>query len=275
MNSIALRAYGKINLSLNITGLRGKFHTLDSVVASVSVCDTITVNKRNDNKINLTFNAPFTPQNNTVNLAVNELISRFGEFGADITVDKRLPLAGGMGGSSADAAGVIVALCKLYGFGSDGLAASAAVGSDVPYMTRGGYARLMGIGDEVEFFDCKARHSLVYICGDGVLTSRVYSQYDSLGGDGYVDNDRLIRALKEGKRPILGNMLTRSACSLSSQIQKNLDVLEKINLCPSMTGSGSTVYALSDCPEDDVAKLKELGITAHAAVILPFGIEFI
>jgi len=90
-----------------------------------------------------------------------------------------------------------------------------------------------------------------------------------------VDNDRLIRALKEGKRPILGNMLTRSACSLSSQIQKNLDVLEKINLCPSMTGSGSTVYALSDCPEDDVAKLKELGITAHAAVILPFGIEFI
>lgn len=275
MNSITLRAYGKINLSLNITGQRGKFHTLDSVVASVSVCDTITVTKRNDNKVNLTFNAPFTPQNNTVNLAVNELTRRFGHFGADITVDKRLPLAGGMGGSSADAAGVIVALCQLYGFGSDGLAASAAVGSDVLYMTRGGYARLMGIGDEVQFFDCKARHSLVYVCSDGVLTPKVYSQYDSIGGDGYVDNDSLICALKEGKKPNLGNMLTRSACSLSNQIQKNLVALEKINLRPNMTGSGSTVYALSDSPDDDVAKLNELGIKAHTAFTLPYGIEII
>ena len=278
LSKVRVKVYGKINLSLNITGVSGGFHMLDTVVASVSIADIITVRDRLDDKINLIFNADFTPQDNTVIKAVNELRKSFGPFGADIVVDKNLPLAGGMGGSSADAAGVIAALTRLFDFDKRGLNARkvcSAVGADVFYMLSGGYARLKGIGDEITTIDCNREMGLVFICTDGILTSKVYALYDKLGGDRAVDNDLLIRSLINGDKFPLGNMLFRSASSLNDSIKRNAEVLSGLGLTPNMTGSGSTVYAFTDDPIGDANRLREKGLNAFYAFTKPSGIEFL
>lgn len=276
MNKLALKVYGKLNLSLNITGVKDGYHVIDSVVSSVSTFDTIFVSKRNDDKINFTFNAPFNVSSNTVIKAVDALKKRFGSFGADITVDKNLPLMGGMGGSSADAAGAITAISELYGFDKGSLRSVCnEVGADVYYMLSGGYARLRGIGDEVEKIDCRHGYYVVYIIGGSTLTKDVYARYDLIGGDGEVNNEELINALKNERTPTLGNMLYKAARSLNKNIEACSDALKAIGLKPNMTGSGSCVYAFSEDPFMDVVKLKTLGFNARHAKLLPYGVEFI
>lgn len=276
MEKIALNVYGKINLSLNIVGVSGKMHLLDSVLASISLCDTICVRKRNDDKINLIFNADFVPENNTVIKAVGEMKNKLGAFGVDITVDKRLPLSGGMGGSSADAAGVIAAISCLYGFDIDQTKdVCAKVGADVYYMLRGGYAKMSGVGDIIEPIDCSNTYEILCINDVGTLTSLVYKQYDEVGGDGFVDNDLLIAALQSGKAPMLGNMLTRAASGLNANILRNIDAFKRIGLSPNMTGSGATVYAITANPSLDIDKLRQMGFNAYCARTRDCGIEFL
>ncbi len=277
LNRVRVKVSGKINLSLNITGKRDNMHLLDSGVASLDICDVITVRDRLDDKINLVFNSDFAVQNNTIIKAVDVLRKSFGPFGADIVVDKYLPLAGGMGGSSADAAGVIVALNRLFDFDKRGLnmqSACAEVGSDVYYMIKGGYARIRGTGEDVTFIDSCRELKIVYIYGGEALTSKVYSAYDALGGDSPTDNEKLINALCGTEKPKLGNMLFRAAAMINDRIKYNFDALDSIGLCPNMTGSGSTVYAISDDPIGDVAKLNERGKKANYAYTKKSGIEF-
>lgn len=278
LNKVRVKVSGKINLSLNITGVKDGLHTLDSVVTSVDVCDIITVRDRLDDKINLIFNADYAPQNNTVLKAVNVLRKNFGSFGADIVVDKFLPLAGGMGGSSADAAGVIVALNRLFDFDMRGLdmkATCSLVGSDVCYMSKGGYARISGTGDEVTYIDTDRIFGIVYLYGGQSLTSEVYSAFDNVGGDEPIDNEKLIKLLHGVEKPELNNMLYRAAVSLNDKIQRNADALKSIGLFPNMTGSGSTVYALSDDPIGDAERLNALGVKANYTYTKKSGIEFV
>lgn len=276
MKEIALNVYGKINLSLNIIGLRKNLHLLDSVLASVSLCDTIYVSKRKDNKVKLVFNAHFVPQNNTVTKAIDELKSKFGDFGVGITVDKRLPLSGGMGGSSADAAGVIAAISGLYGFDIEETKdVCSRVGADVYYMLSGGYAKMSGTGEIIERFDCLSEYDVVCIDDEGTLTGSVYKLYDELGGEGFVDNESLVLALQRGEIPQLGNMLTRAASALNGNILRNLNALKSVGLSPNMTGSGATVYAISTNPQLDVDRLRQMGFNAYKAKTKLNGIEFL
>lgn len=275
LDKVRIKVYGKINLSLNITGINKNLHILDSVLTSISVYDTITVRDRLDDKINLIFNADFVPENNIVFKAVEALRKSFGMFGADIVVDKRIPLAGGMGGSSADGAGVIAALDTLFDFGKRGLDLNkvcSSVGSDVRYMLVGGFARVTGTGDRVEWFDCARQLGVVFSYCGTVETTDVYRVFDELGGEAPVDNDRLIEALKAGEKTELGNMLFNAAKKLCPKIEKVKRCYAELGLEPNMTGSGSVVYALCDDPEREAARLRERGVPAEVAFSRQKGI---
>lgn len=93
-------------------------HEIDSLVSSINVYDTIFVSDRLDGKINLAFDSDVfvAPQENTVIKAIKALRDDFGDFGVDVTVKKNIPFCAGLGGSSADAAGVIAALSELFDF---------------------------------------------------------------------------------------------------------------------------------------------------------------
>lgn len=278
LNKVRVKVNGKINLSLNITGKIGALHTLDSILTSVSVYDTITVRDRLDDKVNLIFNADFAPKDNSVLRAVEALRKSFGTFGVDIVVDKRIPFAGGMGGSSADGAGVIAALDALFDFHKRGLdldKVCSLVGSDVKYMLVGGFARMTGTGDVVNPFACDRTLGVVYTECGGVETADVYRKFDEVGGDAPVDNDLLVELLRSGGDiKNLGNMLFRAAAKLCPRIAEVAHGYEKLGLNPNLTGSGSTVYALCADPSREAARLLESGISASPTFTHQSGIIF-
>lgn len=277
LNKVRVKVSGKINLSLNITGKRGPLHTLDSVVASLSVYDTITVRDRLDDKVNLIFNADYSVEDNSVLRAVEILRRSLGNFGVDIVVDKHIPFAGGMGGSSADGAGVIAALDALFDLskrGIDLVKVCGEVGADTLYMLSGGYARMTGTGDLTAGISCNRSYGVVYTECGGVMTADVYKAFDALGGDEPTDNDRLCAMLGAGEEPILGNMLLRAATSLCPRIAQTISAYRRLGLSPNMTGSGSTVYAICDDPMRETKRLAESGLCSEYAFTQKAGIVF-
>ena len=129
-----VKSYAKINLTLNITGMDGGFHNIESLVTTVDLYDTVTVNVKKREGITLKMRGlgedlP-TETNNAYKAA--RLFSEEYNSGGGIEVEifKRIPLAGGLGGSSADAAGVLVALKKATGISDDIKPLADRLGSD-------------------------------------------------------------------------------------------------------------------------------------------------
>ena len=255
MESVRLKACAKINLTLFVTGREGEYHTLDSLVGSVNLYDTIAVKKRRDKQISVTMHGmgsesiPF--ENNNAVKAAKLFVEKFGTGGADITVRKNIPMGAGLGGSSADAAGVLNGLAKLYKTDdTESLKLIAdRTGSDTRYMLSGGFARLSGRGNAVKVVKSKLKlHILLLVPDDSVSTAKCYGAFDGLGEFGG-NSDAAERAAVEndlkGLAGEISNSLTQAAASLSDGIKKCIDELNELApLAVNMTGSGSGVYAL-------------------------------
>mgnify|MGYP001623753385 FL=1 len=111
MFSAKVRSWAKLNLSLNISGVSGGYHLLDSVVCSVDICDTVCAKARSDALVNVYMHGlgseNIPPEKNNAVRAGEAFVAAFGTRGADIDIYKDIPLGAGLGGSSADAAGVL------------------------------------------------------------------------------------------------------------------------------------------------------------------------
>jgi len=145
----------KINLFLRVTGVRSDgFHEIETVFHSIALADVVTV-RRASRGFSVVSNDAALPRDAT-NLAVRAAASLLGPAaagGAALDIEKRIPIGGGLGGGSADAAGALVAVNHLYGLGcsEERLEAVArTVGADVSFMVRGGCAIGRGRGDSLE-----------------------------------------------------------------------------------------------------------------------------
>ena len=255
MESVRVKAYAKINATLFVTGTEEGYHTLDSLVATVDLFDAITVKKRRDRLVSVTMHGMGSEtiphdSNNAVK-AAELFIERFQTNGADIIVYKNIPMGAGLGGSSADAAGVLCGLAKLYKINDfAGLKLLADMtGSDTRYMLTGGWARLFGRGDIVKPIESRLKlHLLLLVPNDSVSTAQCYSEFDRLGDIGG-NSDRAEAAVVgndlKGLCGELSNSLMPAAASLSGEIRKSIEELKEFApLAVNMTGSGSGVYAL-------------------------------
>ncbi len=155
MDSLTIRANAKINLSLDVTGRRPDgYHDVRMIMQSVSLHDLITVSVGGGSKgIKIESNDRRMPLDNR-NLAYKaaELFkTETGlDFGVNIRIVKRIPIAAGLGGGSADAAAVLIALDRLCGtkIGKKGLCdMGKKLGADVPFCIMGGTMLAEGIGD--------------------------------------------------------------------------------------------------------------------------------
>ena len=113
-----VRICAKVNLSLNISGTSGGMHLIDTVVAPVDIYDTVCAKPRADTLVNVYMHGrgseSIPPEANNAVKAGEAFVAAFGTRGADIEIYKDIPMGAGLGGSSADAAGVLNALAKLY-----------------------------------------------------------------------------------------------------------------------------------------------------------------
>lgn len=232
---------------------------LDSLVCSVDLFDLITLKKRTDDKVTIEMHGQGTEhmpygQNNAAK-AAESFVKAFGTRGADVVIYKNIPLGAGMGGSSADAAGVLRGMSKLYGAGGDAELKRLAdgLGSDTGYMLTGGYARLTGRGEKVEFINSNLELNFLLLKPQGgVSTAQCYSLYDSMP-DGILQptqsSQNAIHALISGDRAALGanlgNALYAPAAALNPDVKAAYGQLLSFQpLGVNMTGSGSAVFAL-------------------------------
>lgn len=256
MDYVRVKAYAKINLTLDITGASGGYHTIDSVVASIDLYDLITVKKRRDKLVSVTMHGEGSESipydENNAAKAAEAFVSRFDTDGADITVWKNIPIGAGLGGSSADVAGVLNAMAKLYGVGGNGQLKQIAdgLGSDCGYMLTGGFARLSGRGEIVERLKSGVKLDIgLLFPKSGVSTAQCYSLSDGIGVKTEFTSDRAQRAvLAENREEIgksLSNGLYAAAVRLNSGVEECYAQLKAFDpLGVNMTGSGSGVYAI-------------------------------
>lgn len=257
MNTVKLKVYAKINLTLDITGVQDGYHLLDSLVCNVDLSDSITLKKRKDKLVNVYMRGMgsehIPPEKNNAVKAGEAFVNRFSTTGADIMITKDIPMGGGLGGSSADAAGVLRGMAKLYNLENeyDALKEIAdSLGSDTGYMLSGGLARLTGRGEKVEFLKSdKQLWFLLIMPKTPVSTPLCYKTYDILNKEDKRRTQNAIEAYCSGDMSALGqnlyNALAIPAQTLNGDVKKALEEGKDFSpLGCSMTGSGSCVFVL-------------------------------
>ena len=154
MNRLSLECRAKINLAIDVIGKRPNgYHDVDMIMQEVNHADKIMLSLRNDGKIIVETDMPSLPVNedNLAYKAARAFFERLGRNdGVDIFIEKRIPIGAGMGGGSADAAGVLKGLNVIFGkpFNNDKLIEiGTKLGADIPFCILGGCARAEGIGE--------------------------------------------------------------------------------------------------------------------------------
>ncbi len=264
MKKVKLKSYAKINLTLEITGIEGGYHLLDSVVASVDIFDLLVLKKRKGALSQITMKGMgsegIPPEKNNALKAAEAFSAAFGTEGAEITVYKNIPIGAGLGGSSADVVGVLNGMAQLYGVTDrERLKALAdRLGSDTGYMLNGGYARMQGRGERVQPLSLKNELHLLLLCPQtDVSTPACFKAYDTqpktLEYRGCPAEDMIACLQKcevnEGGRYLM-NDLFRAANSLNPDVGRAYEELNAFSpIGVNMTGSGSGVYALFETRE--------------------------
>lgn len=254
-----VKTYAKINLTLNICGVSGGFHDIESLVTTIDLFDAVILSPRKDDKIILKMRGAgedILPEKNNAYKAAKLFSETFKTGGADIEIVKRIPLAGGLGGSSADAAGVLNAMKKAYQIDEDVKPLADKLGSDTGYMLSGGFAVISGRGEKVKKIQTDLKLNLVLVYAkSGVNTADCYREFDLSGARGLIsDNVAAERALKNsdenGLYKEVGNALYLPASRLNAEVKENLDEMKSLSPKASgMTGSGSTVFGIFETEE--------------------------
>lgn len=250
-----IKAYAKINLTLDITGKRQDgYHTIESVMQAVSLYDIVRIERNQTDEAKLKCDKAYLPvdEKNTAFRAARH----FGAFigtpvGVDIEIIKRVPSRAGMGGGSADAAAVLHGLNRLYGtnLSRETLCEiGAKVGADVPFCVVGGTCKCSGIGDIVEQADPMPGCRLL-ICKPpvGMSTPRAYAMLDRYPLSGCLHTPNMLKALtNQNLGAVAGAVANRFDEVLRFQQVKEIKRIMKEAgaLTAIMTGSGSAVYGI-------------------------------
>ena len=276
MDKVNERAYGKINLSLDVLGRRANgYHDVSMVMQTVDLYDVITLRKLSyRDGIILTTDVDNIPldEGNIVYKAIKLVKEEYGiDIGVSADIKKRLPVAAGMGGGSADSAAALRGMNTLFELGlkSERLEElGVRLGADVPFLIKGGIALAEGIGEKLTALPAFPECSLVIVNPNvSVSTKEVYEAFDSLTEVVHPDIKKLTDSL--GKEDLgyivklLGNVLedvTIKKHGIIDEIKRLL--VENGAVFSMMTGSGPTVFGIFEDEEKAVMageKLSEIG----------------
>jgi 4-diphosphocytidyl-2C-methyl-D-erythritol kinase len=176
--------------------------------------------------------------------------------GVEITIYENIPVGAGLGGSSADSAGVLRALCKLYDIPiADVYEIANQYGSDIRYMLEGGFARMQGKGEIIQPLEEKKRLHFLLLCPNSTVSAgECYKKYDELGCSPMQYTEKAIRAYQGGDLETLGKLLCNDLFAPANALNADLGTAyeELLSFSPlgvCMTGSGSCVFALFESKE--------------------------
>lgn len=274
-----VRVPAKVNLALAVgaTDTDG-YHELVTVFQATSLFDDLYVSLTPPGEFHLSFRgegAAFLPTDGT-NLAMRAaraMAKRFDveDAGIDMTIRKRIPVAGGMAGGSADAAAVLVACNELWGCGAseaDLLELARALGADVPFCLMGGTALGAGRGDELmPILTRGTYHWVLALSHSGLSTPAVFREFDRLVPEPAPPGnpEQLLSALAHGDVAAVGAALTNdlqeAALTLQPLLAATLELGRSAGAVGSIvSGSGPTCAFLAESAEAATGIAEELAL---------------
>lgn len=275
-----IKAYAKINLALDVGARRADgYHEIDSVMQSVSLYDTVNIERAAD----ITVNCKDSTLSGKENIAFKAACLFFEISGITggvcIDIEKNIPYPAGLGGGSADAAAVLSGLNVLYGAGlSQKQLETAAVvlGADVPFFINGGTQRARGIGEILTPITTLTQGYLVIaLNGQKTSTGEMYRRLD--GAPRQVLNiDGTVGCIKRRDLKALSHFCQNSFASVTGLYGIDRKLAPTNPLCVCLSGSGPAVFAIYE--SEDAAKcgcelLKGGNIRCYTAGFLPKSIE--
>ncbi len=249
---LKIKACAKVNLLLNITGLRADgYHLIESVMQSVNLYDEITIKKRKKD-ISVVSSCSQLGTNNDICYKAAVLFFDKSKIkgGTEILVTKNIPLAAGLGGGSADAAAVLLGLNRLYNFPltfDELLKLALELGADVPYFLYGGTVLAKGIGEICEKLTAMPDCYIVLAKREQKKSTKyMYSFVDATDTPIRVNTDAILSAINDRNIPNIAKNCTNSF-SIAWDDKITNEILNAYNpLCVSLSGSGPTFFAIFD-----------------------------
>lgn len=288
MKRVSRRAYAKINLGLDVLGRRPDgYHDVRMIMQQVDLFDELVLEARADGKVSMDCDKPDLPcdASNLCARAAELMRSHYGlSEGVHIALTKRIPLAAGLAGGSADAAAVMRGMADLFLDDPNATGAmdwelrelAPGLGADIPYCLMGGTALAEGIGEVLTPIAPALREipTLLVKPLASVSTGEVYRALDTCPAVRHPDIDGLVRAIRgESYRGLcrgLGNVLEEVTIPMHPEIRQLKDCLMDGGADAAlMSGSGPTVFAffsdterLESCRRQLEDRREDLGI-AH------------
>ncbi len=255
MEIITETAYAKINLGLDVLGKRADgYHEVRMVMQSISLADTVVLEEHSGLSVLTGLSDLPGDASNLAYKAAMLMAQRFGRKpDVKITLDKKIFMAAGLAGGSADAAAVLRGLNRMWQLGleiKELERLAAEIGSDVPFCIAGGTALAEGRGEVLTPLPEPEETALVLAKPKiAVSTAWVYGEYDALENPPRPDIDALLAALnsKAGlPLPGMGNALEGVTCKRYPEVT---EIKNKLLQCGAeyalMSGSGPTVFAVA------------------------------
>lgn len=273
MEQLTKEAYAKINLGLDVLRRREDgYHEVKMVMQTVDICDTLTFTKKAEQGITLRTDKEelSAGEDNLICRAAKLLLTKAGiTQGVDIFLRKRIPIAAGMAGGSADAATTLLGLNELFelGFSIEQLQhIGVSLGADIPYCLVGGTALSEGIGEILTKLPTPPQCVLVVAKPDiNVSTKFVYENLHADTLSYHPDIDGMVEAIKAGSltgiTDRLGNVLETvtvreyPVIDTIKQLMKNTGAENAL-----MSGSGPTVFGIftrEEAARNAAAQIKE------------------
>jgi 4-diphosphocytidyl-2-C-methyl-D-erythritol kinase len=258
--SLRVRAYAKVNLGLEVLGPRDDgYHELRTLFQTIDLHDDVVLRPR-PSGVSLRCDHPLVPQDAT-NLAARaaEALRAYGRIsaGVEIEIRKRIPVGGGLGGGSSDAAAVLLGLDRMWklGLGPAGLHRLARrLGADVPFFLLGGTALGLSRGDEVYPLRRQVRaHVVVVDPGIHVSTANVFARVDAGLTPRLNSNSIFYFVSRElegpGAFPALANDLEQAALEEAPALREQAGrirvvLLREGALLAALSGSGASYFGL-------------------------------
>ena len=256
MDQACTKAYGKVNIGLDVTGRRDDgYHLVKMILQTVDLYDEICVRKQEEG-ITVQTNKPFLPtdERNLAYKAAKMIMDAYDiPGGVRIDIGKNIPIAAGMAGGSTDAAAVLKLMNEIFELEIDSEEMdriAVKLGADVPFCLRKGTYLAEGIGEKLTKLPDMPHCYLAIINPHfGISTKWSYEQLDKTSDIKHPDIDQIISAMGAqdlGRVSLeMGNVLERAALEKYPQIQEIKDKLKSAGaLGTLMSGSGPTVFGI-------------------------------
>lgn len=263
MNETVLEAHAKVNLMLDVGGKRPDgFHEVSMILQTIALADRITIRKTEEAEIRLRITEPkpegLSSEDNLMVRAAQLLNDLFGlTSGVEMTLEKHIPMAAGLGGGSSDAAAVLIGMNRLFELALEEEELEklgSILGSDVPFFMRGGTQWARGRGELLlPLPDVKMQPVVLATPNKGVSTAEIYKRMDDLYAFPHPDTALAAERILNGENAeaLFENVMERVTVSLLPEIGAMKDLMSRKGAKRAlMSGSGPTVFGIFETEKE-------------------------